>query len=489
MGNFTISHYSELAVAAGEVRVQYVLDMAEIPTVQERQRMDANGDGKVTRAESDAYLARAARTLPAGLLLRVDGVRTPLAVRGTSLAFAPGAGNLPTLKLRLRLAAPVPRRPGRLVLEYADRNYRERTGWKELVVTGGPGARLVETNAPATSLSNGLASYPADLIAAPPQQTEARAVVAISAVPSRSAQNGPASKRFASRFTELLTIRQLTWPIVLVSLLVAFALGGTHALEPGHGKTVVAAYLVGSRGTPKHALWLGLIVTFTHTAGVFLLGLVTLFASAYVVPERLYPWMGAISGLAITVVGLSLLGRSGVQAFRPGTREAGDGGRGGHSEAHFEHEHGHWHEHEHEHEHEHGHSHGHAQPHSHPHGGGHHHHDYEAVLEGGGVRLGTLVALGVSGGIVPCPGALVVLLSAIALHRVGFGLALITAFSMGLAAVLTGIGLLMVSARGLLDRVPGLSDGHWSSRLAMVSASVVSLLGIGLTLQSLGLVG
>src|SRR5260370_27245320 len=154
--------------------------MAEIPTGQERQMMDTNGDGKVTRAESDAYLARAQRALPPGLLLRVNGVRAPLTVRAASLSFPPGAASLPTLKLHLRLTAPLPRRPGRLVLEYADRNYRERTGWKELVVVGAPGARLVETNAPATSLSNALAVYPADLLTAPPQQTEARAVVAIS---------------------------------------------------------------------------------------------------------------------------------------------------------------------------------------------------------------------------------------------------------------------------------------------------------------------
>ena len=96
-----------------------------------------------------------------------------------------------------------------------------------------------------------------------------------------------------------------------------------------------------------------------------------------------------------------------------------------------------------------------------------------------------MLALGVSGGIVPCPGALVVLLSAIAMHRIGFGLALITAFSLGLAAVLTGIGLMMVSARGLLDRIPALSDGRWSERLAWVSAAVVSLLGLGIAIQSL----
>jgi nickel/cobalt exporter len=576
MGNFSISHYSEITVTPGEARVRYALDLAEIPTFQARQAMDTDHDGKVARAESDAFLRRAERTLPAGLSLRVDGSPTPLTVRSSELAFAPGAGNLPTLKLRLRLTAPLPARPARLTLEYADRNYAERTGWKELVVTSAGGARVVETNAPATSLTDALSTYPTDLLTTPPQQTEARAVVTLGMAaglgtprPGNASAGslnagGQSSKRFASHFTELLTTQRLTWPILLVSLLVAFVLGAAHALEPGHGKTVVAAYLVGSRGTPRHALWLGLIVTFAHTAGVFALGLLTLFASAYVVPDRLYPWMGALSGLAIAAVGLALLWRHGRHLYAHARGLAHDHAHGhgshdhahghthshghalahaghahshapgasghdpthGHSHAYGEHAHVHDHRHDdhvhshshddreqihaqnhddHDHahahsngaqdhthshshgEHEHGHS-PHEHGHDHRHGGhghDHHHHEYGELLEGRNVRFGTLLALGVSGGIVPCPGALVVLLGAVAMHRVGYGLALIVAFSMGLAAVLTGIGLLMVSARGFLDRVPALSDGRWSERLALVSATVVSMLGIGIALQSL----
>src|SRR5262249_28719596 len=217
MGNFSISHYSALSIVPGEARLDYAIDMAEIPTFQERQKMDVDHDGQVTRAESDAYLRRAQQVLTAGLSLRADGLPTPLAVRRAQLAFAPGAGNLPTLKLRLRLTAPLSHRSGRLTLEYGDRNYPERTGWKELVVTGGSGARVVETNAPATSLSNALTSYPTDLLTAPPQQTAARVVVALGAVGENGAARqgaglnghpraeGPSSKRFATRFTELLT--------------------------------------------------------------------------------------------------------------------------------------------------------------------------------------------------------------------------------------------------------------------------------------------
>ena len=102
------------------------------------------------------------------------------------------------------------------------------------------------------------------------------------------------------------------WSVVLIALAVAVGLGAFHALEPGHGKTLVAAYLVGSRGTMKHALLLGLIVTAAHTSGVYLLGGITLYASQYIVPERLYPWLGVVSGVMITILGTVLL----IQRYR-----------------------------------------------------------------------------------------------------------------------------------------------------------------------------
>src|SRR5262249_10563868 len=108
------------------------------------------------------------------------------------------------------------------------------------------------------------------------------------------------------RLSEILGQRELPLRTVLVALGIAFILGALHATSPGHGKTLVAAYLVGNRGTARHAIFLGGVVTFTHTAGVFLLGIVTLFASSYIVPEKLYPWMGMISGVTIVVVGVNL---------------------------------------------------------------------------------------------------------------------------------------------------------------------------------------
>ena len=144
-------------------------------------------------------------------------------------------------------------------------------------------------------------------------------------------------------FTELITSNGWGLWFMLTAALIAAALGGLHALEPGHGKTIVAAYLVGSQGTAAHALLLGLIVTVTHTAGVYALGLITLYASKYIVPDHLYPWLGIASGLTIAFLGLYMLRR----------RWAGHRHAHGHHHHHgpwgHSHDHGHSHEHTHDH--------------------------------------------------------------------------------------------------------------------------------------------
>jgi ABC-type nickel/cobalt efflux system permease component RcnA len=259
-----------------------------------------------------------------------------------------------------------------------------------------------------------------------------------------------------SSFTELITTRQLGFGMVVVAMLVSMGLGAFHALEPGHGKTVVAAYLVGSRGTARHAMILGLIVTVTHTAGVYILGAVTLFASRYVVPERLYPWLGVMSGLIIAALGLSLFLR----------RYAG----ASHSHVHHD-----------GHRDDHTHTHGPGEAHNHIHIHGSHPHQHHMPAA---ISLRELLALGVTGGIVPCPAALVVLLSALSMQRLGFGLLLIVAFSIGLAAVLMAIGILMVYAQHLMSRVQG--DGMLISRwLPLTSAAVMAVFGLAIAVQAL----
>lgn len=225
--------------------------------------------------------------------------------------------------------------------------------------------------------------------------------------------------------------------ILIVGLAVAFVLGAIHALSPGHGKTIVAAYLVGTRGTPKHAIFLGAMVTFTHTISVFALGFATLFLSRYVLPEKIFPVLGVISGLMIVWVGAILF----FKRLHVARHHHGD------------HHHGHHH---------------------------HHGHDHHHVPEGD-VTLGSLIALGASGGLVPCPSALVLLLSSIAIGRVALGLTLLVAFSAGLAVVLMGIGLVVLYAKHLLPDKAKAARSPWMRYLPVASAGVITGAGVVMT--------
>ena len=251
----------------------------------------------------------------------------------------------------------------------------------------------------------------------------------------------------------------------LAALGLALVFGMFHALTPGHGKTMVAAYLAGTRGSARHALILGGTVTVTHTAGVFALGIVTLSLSQFIVPDQLYPWLNLASGVMVVAIGAFAIRdrlKRWLRSARPSrTAKAGHGH--GHDHAHDEaHEHGH--EHAHDHGHDHGHGHSHAPPDE--------------------LSMRSLIGLGVSGGLLPCPSALVVLLSAIALHQLAFGLALILAFSFGLASVISGIGLAVLYARKLFTRLPS-DHGRIVQVLPVASAVIITVLGLLLTARSL----
>lgn len=268
----------------------------------------------------------------------------------------------------------------------------------------------------------------------------------------------------------LLHQQELTPWMIAAGLGIAFILGAAHALTPGHGKTIVAAYLVGSRGTLKHAAFLGGMVTFTHTVSVFLLGLATLFLFQFVVPQNVTQVLGAVSGLSIVAIGGWMLYK----------RLNGSG---------HPHSHAHAHDHHHDHEHEHAHSHVHADEHhhhdpvhDHDHGHAHGHSHIPEEISWSG-----LVTLGASGGLVPCESALVLLLTAIALRRVGLGLMLLVSFSLGLALVLMAIGVLVIYAKNLLPSSGGRSP--WFRWLPVASAAVVMVLGVLMTGVSLGWIG
>jgi ABC-type nickel/cobalt efflux system permease component RcnA len=257
--------------------------------------------------------------------------------------------------------------------------------------------------------------------------------------------------------SQLLHRGEIGWSLTLLGMAVAFGLGAMHALSPGHGKTIVAAYLVGSRGTFKHAAFLGAMVTFTHTASVFLLGFVTLFLSKYILPEKLVPILGAISGITIVWVGATLF----VRRLR----------KQSHREQHHHHHHDHGHHHHHHHDHDHKHDHGHGHSHSH--------------VPEGDVTLGSLIALGASGGLVPCPSALVLLLSAISLGRTGLGMLLLVGFSAGLACVLMGMGVLVLCVGNLLPAGKAITGSRAFRFVPVASAALITCVGLVMTVVSL----
>ncbi|MEO7912302.1 MAG: sulfite exporter TauE/SafE family protein [Roseiflexaceae bacterium] len=478
LGNFTVNQYSRLEVGRDTVRVRYIVDMAEIPAFQERQSMDGDGNGQVSDAESAAYLAQQSSTLIAGLRLAVNKTPAALRVDDQRLSFPEGQGGLLTLRMEFDLAAATAGATQPIAIDYQDSNFAERIGWREIIVRPGDGVALSDSNAPTQDQSNELRSYPQDMLTSPLNMREARVSASLGTTTSSPATTNAAAANSSSslvpdQFANLIASKELTPAVIALALLLALLLGAGHALTPGHGKTIVAAYLVGARGTAKHAIFLGITTTVTHTAGVFAIGFVTLWISNYILPEQLYPWLEFISGMLVVGIGLVLFrGR-----LKSWLRRRTNDERRTTNDHHF-HDHDHSHEHDHSQDHEHDHS----QDHEHDHGPNGHSH-MPLGSDGGPVTWRGLLALGISGGLLPCPSALVVLLSAIALHRVTFGMLLIVAFSIGLAGVLTGIGLLLVYARRLFERFP--TDGRLLQALPIASAAFVTLAGVAIAAGAL----
>ena len=413
LGNFTINRFSRIEGAGGRAYVLYVLDLAEIPTYQ------------AGRIDAHAYALRIA----AGARLELDGKRVRLTPVATALAHPNGAAGLHTTRLQVLLRGP--RLEHAAALSYTDTNYAGRIGWQEIVI----GAKT-------RSESDELRAYPKDLLQSPLEITSVSGRLQPGAGPPPRLASGQALQapdRIAdSGFTSLIGRSHLGALVILASLAAALFWGMAHALSPGHGKTIVTAYLVGGRGTPWHAALLGLIVTATHTAGVFALGFVTLGLSQFIVPDRLYPWLNLVSGLLVVLIGASV--------FSSRFRHRG------------------------------------ASAHAHAHHHGHAHHHQGPEHEQGPSRR-SLLAVGVSGGLLPCPSALVVLLAAISLHRVAYGLLLIVAFSLGLALSITGIGLVAVLAKRAFSRIS--FEGRLVRMLPALSALVILGAGLAMTIHAL----
>jgi len=514
LGNFTINHYAGLHVSREAIFVEYILDMAEIPAFQEIDALDANRNGQAEAAETAGYDAAKCSSLEPDLELRLDDRLVALELVSSALEFPPGVAGLPTLRLTCGFRALLDAEEENIRATFRNNAYPKRLGWREIVVV----AEGISLNGdfPTTSLSDRLTRYPQDMLSSPLDQRMIDFEIELKSAPGQAhppAISEQIESPFNDRndaFTRLVLLENINLPTLLLALATAFIWGALHALTPGHGKTIVGAYLVGSRSSAKHALYLGLTTTITHTAGVFALGLLTLFASRFILPEKVFPWLSFLSGLLVVGIGgnlfihrlrafglegwaretkLSLVSPSSIHMPEKALLDHG------HAGIHL-HEHGLYHEpvhgplkhHTHVHPHADGHGHHYGPKHVHtvePSHAGHAH--LPPGADGSPVTWRNLLALGISGGLLPCPSALVVLLSAIALNRTGFGLILVVAFSLGLAGLLTGVGLMFVYAGRLFERIP--MQGKILPIIPVISALFITLVGFGISARALVEIG
>lgn len=453
MGNATHNAGAYLRITRAAVGVDYVLDIAEIPAVQAAAAIDVSGDGTLDLDERRHWGRQRCAQLAAGLKLSVGGRPSTLATNDIALSQPPGEAGLMTLRLECDLRADGTGwnggTGGSRTIRLRDTNDLGRTGWREITAAAGGGLRVVDSDVPASSPTNRLRAYAPDQLTAPLRVTEANVTVArgtgeVGAVTTPFGKTGDAA---AASFTSLVARQELTVLFAAFAFVAAVGLGAAHALAPGHGKTVMAAYLVGTRGGPRHAVVLGLTVAVSHTAGAWALG-VAISASQTLAPERVYPWLGIVSGVLFAAVGVGLLRRS----LGPA----------------------HHHDHDHDHHHDAA-ADRHAEGHTHQHGP---------------VRWRQLVAPGLAGGLVPSPSAVVVLLGGIALGRAWFGVVLVGAYGLGIAASLVGAGYLLARIGERLrtrDHQCGGAVRRVVTALPMIT-SVLVLVG-GLVIAGRGLAG
>jgi nickel/cobalt transporter (NicO) family protein len=490
LGNFTINQYCGLGLSSDQVKVHYVVIFGQLPALRELHLADADGDGVTSQTERDAYVGRLAPGFAQGLVLDVDGVEVPLQATQWHSSLPTEQGGF-SLRIDVDYAAGAALAPGTGPhrVSFTNQNYPGRIGWHEITAESQPGLAVFDTNAFSTSLTSALTEALQSLPASGPldERTVSMRVANIApahavllgprkgtAVPGdRSAAKGAAADdsawiaRKTKRLVDSISGPRLEPRIALLALLGALLLGAVHALSPGHGKTIVGAYLIGSRGTPRHAAFLGLTVTVTHTLGVFLLGFATLYASQFIVPERLFPILSLISAALVLGMGVILLvqrtraARQAAVFYAVKGEPARPGSRRGLVLAH---------------------AHPGVDGTMHSHGGVMHSH-LPPGAAGEKITWRSLLTLGISGGLVPCPAAMVLLLAAVALNKTAYGMLLVVAFSVGLAITLTAIGMAFLYARNRF-RSPR-AGSRWPQLLPVLSAGLITLLGLGLSYAAL----
>jgi len=449
LGNFTVNRYARVEVSAGVIRVLYVLDEAEIPAFQERAAI---------AGDPGAFALRRADEMGRSLRLRVDGTPVPLRRQSQILSQPPGQGGLPTLRVAVLFEAPMPGDGPdvRRRAEFQDANEPQRIGWREIVVAARGNATLYTSDVPSRDLSDELRRYPADLTQSPVDRRVATfefspGSVTVPPPPLEEGRAGRAGRAGTGGGLAALANRSDLGGTLLFGILaLAMGFGAAHALGPGHGKTIMAAYLVGTRGRPRDAIALAGVVSLMHTVSVLVLALVLFRLERSVPGERIYPWLTLVSGVLVMGVGAWLL----VTRWRRRRSAHAEHGHGEHG--HGEHGHG-----------EHGHG---------EHGHGHRHVPHAEVKP---LSRGGIAALGASGGLFPSPSAVVVLVSTFSVGRAGLGLAIVAAFSVGLALTLAAVGCALALGRGLLER----RTSRVFEMLPVAGAAILVVAGLVVTLQ------
>jgi nickel/cobalt transporter (NicO) family protein len=536
LGNFTINHHAGIRLEPDRVLLDVVIDQAEIPTFQAVMDLDEDGDGEFSDDELLAAETAGCTSVGEALSLTIDGGTAPLRVIEAGVTFPPGNGGLSTMRLVCTLESPLPAPlAGPATIQFEDRFEPARVGWREMSVAGSA-TTISDTDLPSESATARLTTYPATLAAAPDIRTATFTatpggptlppfdvpdadpipfitlgeVVAVTppnpaattgACPSEGVAGGaagdlcpkgmnrpaePPAKADAQAaalpggegaIPDVLRTLPVTPVLALLAFATAAFLGAGHAVTPGHGKTLMAAYLVGTRGTPRHALGLGAAVSVSHTIGILGLALVVVAAEAALPPDLVVRSAPIIAAVTILGIGAWML-LTEVRRWLASSRVASTA-----PHAHSDHAHEHPHEHAHD-------DHAHASDAAvdggleHSHGGVTHRHVPPA---GSTITWRSLFILGLAGGLIPSTNALLILLTTIAAGQPAWGVVLVGAFGLGMAAVMAGVGLAFVYARGALERGAARAGVARATRLVPLAASVLVLaVGVALTTQALG---
>jgi nickel/cobalt exporter len=545
LGNFSINQYWLVDLRGDDFDIYYVLDIAEIPSFREMDTLDSDLDEKMSPEEIEAYLTTTVPKLVEQMSFTYGGQALSLRLKRQALEVYEGTGGMPVFNILLDLSVdawtwPSDGMPEKI--QFRSSAHENAQGFREalLLLDGryavgfGPWVEddadelryltmimedekknpLLQSfynvfqfdflSGDGASISTAqfekdfswtataridditkivLAEQEMIIESADAEEED----VAQEASPvsdefrnaERAAPTGSAvNDSLLTRVTDTLRSEELTAGMILFAMGISLILGMGHAFSPGHGKTVMAAYLIGERGTTWHALVLGVIVTVVHVWSVFLIGLIVLYASETVSDEQINFWTGMASGAIIVAIGVFLFfGR--YQKYIIALHGMGQ------THEHDDHEHSHDHDHSHTHDHDHGHAH------DHDHGHGHHHHGdghgHSHVIEGQNGLPPTywnILWLGISGGIVPCPAALLVLMGAINFGRLGLGMLMITSFSFGLALVLVVIGIAVVKTSGKIRERVG-ERSPFLLLLPVMSSVLITVIGCMMVIMTL----